>query len=475
MKIYLPAEVWERVAEYLPLEDRCTLSCTSLVLSSITRPFIFGNLRFGQHSSWKNSLRRAEALTLVRPIQQNIRSITFHLYYANLSASSSSGTFSSSTYANGTSRVFASKANAALLKALPKLPRLDTLVIAANHIPSHSWSVLIGLPTLNHLELYSADEATPAPIPAPLPKSYIKSLTLRHIDYASIANALLAHLAPTLEALQLTDRSSAENLFPFSFPPFPKLHKFIITGSREAKMQQGALLRLLVRTPPIMHLEMNQSFHETPLPETSLPNLESITLYSASAPSGPTFSLPRTIDKLTIRMTGEEHTEQSTEELLSSISEDISASSVSISGRWAVRWAIFYQLQWSFRNVRIVHLELSLHVFSGAADVSLPVGLPRTVERITVELRHRLQGYKMAHIALPNHASLRDWPEALIASKGNEALKRVRLEVWRIWDAAVGSRHDEPGWWKEVWRVEGAEGGWRMDTSSEQGFNLDKL
>ena len=406
----------------------------------------------------------------MRPIRQNIRSITFHLYYANFSASTWSGTISSSTYANGTSRVFASKANAALLKALPKLPRLSTLVISVNHIPSHSWSVVIGLPTLTHLELYSADEATPAPLPAPLPKSYIKSFTLRYVDYASIVNALLAHLAPNLEALQLTDRSSPENMFSFSFPPFPKLNKFIIMGIREPRMPEGALLRLLVRTPAIMHLEMNQSFNERPLPETALPNLESITLYGASTPFSPTFAFPRRVNRLTIKMAGEEHTEQSTRELLLAISEDISASSLSISGGWAVRCAIFYEVQWNFRNVRTVHLELPVHFSPDAPDVSLPVGLPRTLERITVELRHR-----DTHFSLPNRPALRDWPEALITAAGNGGLMGVRLEIWRIWDGAGGSKHDGPAWWKKIWRVEGAEGSWRMDTSSEQGFYPNEM
>ena len=60
-------------------------------------------------------------------------------------------------------------------------------------------------------------------------------------------------------------------------------------------------------------------------------------------------------------------------------------------------------------------------------------------------------------------------------AKGNEGLKEVRIEVWRIWAGAVGSKHDEePGWWKKVWRVEGTDGKWRMDTSG-QSFYLDKL
>ena len=121
----------------------------------------------------------------------------------------------------------------------------------------------------------------------------------------------------------------------------------------------------------------------------------------------------------------------------------------------------------------MVHLELFVHLSLDGPDVSLPVGLPRTLERITVELRQRLQGYKMAHISLPNHPELRDWPEALITAEGNEGLRAVRLEVWQIWDGAGGSKHDEPGWWKKIWRVEGADVRWRMDTSSEQGLSPD--
>ena len=468
MQIHIPVEVWERVAQHLSLEDRCTLSCTSLVLSTAIRPFIFGTLRFGQHSSWKNSLRRAEALTLVRSIQRNVQSITFHLYYTNFGASIWSRPVSSS-------RAFASKANAALLKALPKLPRLNVLVLSVNHITSHSWSVVVGLPSLDHLELYSTDEATPSPLPAPLPKSHIKSFTLRYVDYASIVNALLGHLAPNLETLQLIYRSSSENMATFPFPPFPRLGKFIITGSSELKMPHGALVHLLIRSSAIFHLEMNSSYNNKPLPETVLPNLRSMTLCCISTLFSLTFASPRTISKLIIKMTGDSHTEQSTKELLSEISENVSAPSLSISGRWAVRCGIFHELQRNLNLVRL-HLEFSVYFLSTAPDVRLPTCLPCTLERITVELRHRAQGYGMARISPYNHPELRDWPEALITIEGNENLMEIRLEVWRIWDGAVISKHDEePGWWKMVWRVEGANGGWRMDTSSTMGFSLDEL
>ncbi len=379
-------------------------------------------------------------------------------------------------YANGTSRIFASKANAALLKALPKLPRLNVLVLSVNHIPSHSWPVVIGLPALNHLELYSADGATPAPLPAPLPKSYIKNFTLRYVDYASIVNALLGHLAPSLEALQLIYRSGTENVVTFSFPPFPRLNQFMITGSREPKMPHDALVRLLIRSPAILDLEMNASVNDKPLPETILPNLQSMTLYGVTTPFNPIFASPRTISNLIIKMTGESHTEQSISELLSSISENVSAPSLSISGQWAARWSIFQQLQWNFGKLQSLHLQFPFSFLSPAPYVCLPTGLPRTLERIMVELRHRVQGYKMAQISPFDHPELRDWPESLTTVKGNECLKEVRLEVWRIWDGAVISKHDEePGWWKKVWRVGGADGRWDVDSSSEQGFYLDEL
>lgn len=379
-------------------------------------------------------------------------------------------------YANGTSRVFASKANAALLKALPKLPRLNILVLSVNHIPSHSWPVVIGLPVLNHLELYSADGATPAPLPTLLPKSHIKSLTLRYVDYASIVDALLEHLAPSLEALQLIYRSSSENVVTFTFPPFPRLNKFMITGNREPKLPHGALVRLFIRSPAILHLEMNPSFNDQPLSETILPNLQSMALYGVTDPFSPIFASPRTISKLIIKMTGESHTEQSTEELLSAISQNVSAPSLSISGPWAVRRSIFNQLKWNFGKLQFLHLQFPVYFFSPTPYVYLPTGLPRTLERITVELRHRLQGYKMAQISPSNHPELRDWPESLTMVKGNECLKEIRLEVWRIWDGAViWKRDEEPGWWKKVWRVEGADGRWHMDTSSGQGYYLDEL
>jgi len=411
----------------------------------------------------------------VRAIQRNVQSITFHLYYANFSASTWSGTVASSTYVNGTARAFASKANAALLKALPKLPRLNTLVLSMNHIPSHSWSVVIGLPMLDRLEVYSADGATPAPLPSPLPKSYIKSFTLRNVGYTSIVNVLLVHLAPNLEALQLIYRSSSENMDTLAFPPFPRLIKFIITDSREPKVPQGTLARLFIRTPTILHLETNQSFNEELLPEPILPNLRSLTLCSITTPFTPLFTSPRTIDKLTVKMTGEVHTEQSANELLSAISENLSASSLSISGRWPVRTAIFHQLKWNSRNLQSLHLQFPGYFLSGAPDLSLPTSLPPALERITVALRHRVQGYKMAQVSLPNHPELRDWPEKLVTAEGNEGLKEVRLELWRVWDGMVGSKRDEePGWWKRVWRV-GLDGGWRMDTSSGQGLYLDEL
>jgi hypothetical protein len=458
------------------LEDRCALSCTSLVLSTIIKPLIFGTLRFGQHSSWKNSLRRAEALTLVRSIQRNVQSITFHLYYASFNTSPWSGPIPSSIYASGTSRAFASKANAALLKALPKLPRLSILVLSVNHIPSNSWPVVVGLPVLNHLELYSADGATPAPLPDPLPESHIKSFILRYVDYTSIVNALLKHLGPSLEALQLIYRSSSENMVTFSFPPFPMLSKFTITGSREPKMPHGALVRLLIRSPAILHLEMNPSFNDNPLPETILPNLQSIALYSVTDPFNPIFASPRSIRKLIIKMTGEAHTEQSTKELLSAISENVSAPSISISGPWSTRWAVFDQLQWSFRELQFLHLQFIVYFFPAAPCVSPPTSLPHTLKRITIELRDRVQGCTMAQMSPFNHYELRGWPEALITAEGNEGLKEIRLEVWRIGDRAVISKDDdEPEWWKKVWRVEGADGGWRMDTSSGQGFHLDEL
>jgi hypothetical protein len=188
------------------------------------------------------------------------------------------------------------------------------------------------------------------------------------------------------------------------------------------------------------------------------------------------FSSPRTIGKLIIKMTGESHTEESTKELLSAISENISAPSLSISGPWAVRWAIFHQVQWSFRKLQFLHLQFPFYFFSVAPDVRLPTYLPRTLERMTVELRHRVQGYRMAQISPSNHPELRDWPEALVMAEGNECLKEIRLEVWRIWDGAVVSKHDEePGWWKKIWRIEGADGKWRMDASSVQGFYGDEL
>ena len=380
-------------------------------------------------------------------------------------------------YANGTSRVFASKSNAALLKALPKLPRLSVLVLSVNHIPSHSWPVVVGLPALNRLELYSADGATPAPLPAPLPKSHIKNFTLRYVEYASIVDALLGHLAPGLEALQLIHRSGSENVVASSFPPFPRLNQFVITGSREPKIPQGALVRLLIRSPAILHLEMNPSFHDGPLPETILPNLQSMTLYGVTTPFSPTFASPRNISKLIIKLTGESHTDGSINELLSAISENVSTPSLSISGPWAARWSIFHQLQWNFGTLQLLHLHFPVCFLSSTAPyVPLPTGLARTLERITVELRHRAQGYNMARISPFDHPELRDWPESLTAVKGNECLKEVRLEVWRTWDGAAISKHDEePGWWKKVWRVEGADGRWDMDTSSEQGFYLDEL
>lgn len=374
-------------------------------------------------------------------------------------------------YASGTSRrIYASKANAALLKALPKLPRLNILVLSVNHIPSNSWPVVIGLPVLNHLELYSADAATPAPLPSPLPKSHIKSFILRYVDYESIVNALLKHLALQLESLQLIYRSTSSNVVKFSFPPFPRLSRFMITGSREPTMLPGALVRLLVRSPAIVHFEMNPSFNDKPLPETILPNLQSMALYSVTTPFSPTFASPRTISKLIIKMTGESHTEESTKELLSAISENVSAPSLSISGPWDVRWAIFDQLQWDFKKLQSLHLQFTIYDFSAAPCVSPPTNLPRTLERITVELRHRAQGCTLEEISSFNYYELRDWPEALVMAEGNEGLMEIRLEVWRIWDGTVISKlDDEPGWWKKVWRVEGAGGGWRMDTSG-QGF-----
>jgi hypothetical protein len=474
LQIHLPAEVWERVAQFLPLEDRCTLSCTSLVLSNIVRPFVFETLRFGVHSSLKNSLRRAEALAHVRSIQRNVQSIIFHLYYANFRASTWSG---SSLYTHGTSRAFGSKANAALLKALPKLPQLNTLVLSVNHITSHSWPVVIGLPALNHLELYSADGATPAPIPASLPESCIKSFTLRYVGYEDIVNALLAHLAPKLEALHFIYCSGAESILNISFPPFPRLCKFIIDGGREPKMPQGTLVRLLARTPTILHLEMNHNSSEKPLPETFLPNLRSLTLYCAAAPFTPTFASPRAISELTVKMTGGSHTEESTRELLSAISGNISSPSFTISGGWMVRGAIFHQLQWTHpRNLRSVHLKFPIYFFSDAQHVSLPTSVPCTLERITVELRRHVQGYNMMQISLPNHPELRDWPEALIMAQGNKRLKEARLELWRICDGPVGSKRDEEaGWWKKAWRVDSADGSWQIDTSSGQGFYLDEV
>jgi len=374
-------------------------------------------------------------------------------------------------YANGTSRVFASKANAALLKALPKLPRLSTLVLSVNHIPSNSWPVVIGLRVLKHLELYSADRAKPAPLPASLPESHIKSFILRYVDYASIVDDLLKHLAPRLESLQLIYRSTSENMVTFSFPHFPRLSRFMVTGSREPKIPHGALGRLLIRTPTILHLEINPSFNEKPLPETILPNLQSMTLYSVTTPFNPTFTSPRTISKLIIKMAGESHTEESTKELLSAISENVSAPSLSISGPWAVRWAIFDQLQWDFGKLQFLHLQFLVYSFSAAPCVSPPTGLPRTLQRITVELRHRAQEGTMAEISPFNDYEIRNWPEALIMAEGNEGLKEIRLEVWQIWDGAVVSKQDdEPEWWKKVWRVEGAGGRWRMDTSSGQVF-----